>query len=513
MFFLVFSFFLFHNIRTLINNTSQTWTSAGVERYASVLGDQCKENQQIQQIQIQQVQNEQIQQIPTEPPASSDLTELKIIDASSSPQADLLRWEMLRSGEVTTKPIALKLPAGLTSIPEVFDSAKDAIEHLIGHMKTLANWQFQRDDGKWESYPSHIAASFDEALHAERAQFEISHDGVTYLISMNEMSAARKDKPEELREIQHNVDEIPFERSGGLNELSLKLMERYKGHDIFKSRTPGGGIDRPGAPRSLSGGSAWRLERVGKQGGWESGGQLSGIYMSSRGQRAFIKRDKVVEPQIAEVLASWLMTHLFPEVAVDVNLVVPIAGVDYAGDGYVPQRWQDVYLASFFNMRHVDVLADHERVKEAYGGKFQPTRFCTPALRGAQQLAKAFPNAGANAGESQLFDLECLQKALIGNLLVANNDMHLGNMILYKNAESGKPLCVQAFDFGAAFNFDEGFSDLGNSNQRVAYDFTIRGAIKTEVCNHLVNYPEEWTIKSEEFWKLVMTLKDFQAFP
>ena len=135
-----------------------------------MLGDQCKENRRIQQIQIQQIQNEQIQQIPTEPPASSDLTELKIIDASSSPQADLLRWEMLRSGEVTTKPIALKLPAGLTSIPEVFDSAKDAIEHLIGHMKTLANWQFQRDDGKWESYPSHIAASFDEALHAERAQ-------------------------------------------------------------------------------------------------------------------------------------------------------------------------------------------------------------------------------------------------------------------------------------------------------------------------------------------------------
>merc|ERR1712032_429451 len=102
---------------------------------------------------------------------------------------------------------------------------------------------------------------------------------------------------------------------------------------------------------------------------------------------------------------------------------------------------------------------------------------------------------------SELFELESLQKALAANLLIANNDMHLGNMILYGN-ENCLPLRIQAFDFGAAFNMERDARYRSccagglSRNHNVCYTQHFRGAITTEGLNRFHNYPKEWTEKS-----------------
>jgi len=63
---------------------------------------------------------------------------------------------------------------------------------------------------------------------------------------------------------------------------------------------------------------------------------------------------------------------------------------------------------------------------------------------------------------------------------------------------------VQAFDFGAAFNF----SVTGN-NEHVRLDQKYRGAIATESVNHFGSYPVEWTIESHNFWLEVLNLGSF----
>merc|ERR1712226_719352 len=79
--------------------------------------------------------------------------------------------------------------------------------------------------------------------------------------------------------------------------------------------------------------------------------------------------------------------------------------------------------------------------------------------------------------------------------------MHLGNIVLYASADGAG---VQAFDFGAAFNFS-----VGGGNEHVSFDRKIRGAVLGEWCNHFRSFPAEWTTKSKEFWSEVVQMRDF----
>jgi len=277
---------------------------------------------------------------------------------------------------------------------------------------------------------------------------------------------------------RHIRAELPFHRTGLNNEISLaEPMAEFVGKIFFK------GLD----------GQGWALEKAGKPGGLSSGGKLAGTYTHHE-QRAFIKRDSDLEPQIAEVLASRLMNAVLPGVAVFVELVKPEWSEVLNKD--CVDSWRDVYVASHHHPQFVSVLSEHDAVKSAYGGKFEPWLFDTPLKRGDGYLEKAFPDG------SGLFNLRSLQKALIGNLLVANNDMHLGNMILF--GTPGEELSVCAFDFGAAFNMSGDLSS-NNSVSLKAY----RGAIRSEGVNQFLNYPVSWTSDSASFWTEVANLPNF----
>jgi len=244
--------------------------------------------------------------------------------------------------------------------------------------------------------------------------------------------------------------------------------------------------------------TGWYLEKLGKQGGLSSGGPLAGTYISGK-QRATIKRDSDYQPQIAEVLASRLINSILPGRAASVELVRP------AWSKVKPKEedgaWKDVYLASYHNLQFLDVLSEAAAVKDAFGGTFNPVKYTTPMLRANSVLESNFPEGQG------LCNLQTLQQALIGDLLVANNDMHLGNMVLV--ASSGAEPEVQAFDFGAAFNMQDGMTDEKNNNHRVAFLFNYRGAIKSEMVSHLVNYPVSWTLENKAFWHQVAMLPDF----
>merc|ERR1712037_955484 len=109
----------------------------------------------------------------------------------------------------------------------------------------------------------------------------------------------------------------------------------------------------------------------------------------------------------------------------------------------------------------------------------------------------------AYANGEGFFNVNSLQKALIGDLLVANNDMHLGNMILF--GTPGQELSVGAFDFGAAFNMSKEHMEENKTVSLRAY----RGAIRSEGVNQFLNYPSAWTTDSDSFWSEVANLPDF----
>eukprot|EP00928_Gymnodinium_smaydae_P027287 TRINITY_DN21145_c0_g2_i1.p1 TRINITY_DN21145_c0_g2~~TRINITY_DN21145_c0_g2_i1.p1 ORF type:complete len:491 (+),score=83.38 TRINITY_DN21145_c0_g2_i1:97-1569(+) len=282
---------------------------------------------------------------------------------------------------------------------------------------------------------------------------------------------------------ENNADsaEVPFRRSKKRQQVKVNFLQRHVGKVVFRGKAD------------------WTLENAGKQGGLSAGGPLSGTY-SSDSARAFIKRDANYRFQIAEVLASRLINAVLPGYAAKVDLVVP--AWSNVRDKSHEHGWMDVYIASHHHPRFVEVFSEHEIVKNAFGGHFNPVKYGTPLRRAGSTLQSAFPNG------TGLFSLQDLQKCLIGDLLIANNDSHLGNLVLFKK-DDDQALGVQAFDFGAAFNMEAGLIDARNCNERVGYSFHYRGAIKTEVINQIANYPASWTVESKEFWSIVATLPDF----
>lgn len=282
---------------------------------------------------------------------------------------------------------------------------------------------------------------------------------------------------------------LPFARVGPLDEPDLRgSLGDYVGRPIFEGQD--------------SARSQWVLKSAGKPGGLMSGGRLSGKYAKAGSateteREAFLKRDNVVDAQIAEVLASRLINSILPGASTDVDLVKPIMG--NASD---TRGWQDIYVASYVHPYFKSLLCDAPEIESAYSGiccrGFNPLMFITPLVRGGKALERAYPSGPQF--------LATLQTALIANLLIANNDMHLGNLLLcYQSAErSESSMVVRAFDFGAAFNFSSGAKD-----DRVLYDASCRGAITTESVNHFMNFPERWTTDSEDFWKQVEGLSAF----
>jgi len=467
---------LHDGIRGLLNGVSYSWTQIGASKYTmladtEVLADQLKALEDC----LDRVE------LATQ---VKDVADLGLIDDDPASQ---LRWMLLKEGAIRSKSIDLARPAG--GRMQSYPTAKAAIDDLVQGIKETATWQFEHD-GKWEYFPEGVAVRIGAARVADKASLEVLHEGDAWTIDFENMretssfrpaaGTARGGRDDSLesttRSIRHCIGPADLHRDG---ELRIQLFEKYKGSEVFAS------LDR---------GSRWRLQVVGKHGGWSSGGALAGTYVSNDdgyGQRrAFIKRDVSFEPQIAEILASRLMNDVLPGSAATTELVVPIAQREKG-------NWLDVYVASLYHPELAHVMSDHPVVKQAYGGEFQPVKYVTSVKRGRDELMKAYGDC------KSLCDLTHLRKALIGNLLLANNDMHLGNMILYGKPEA--TLLVQAFDFGAAFNFDEGVA----ANMRVAWDAKFRGAIKTESCNHLRNYPKQWTFDSEDFWREVTLLGDF----
>jgi hypothetical protein len=282
-------------------------------------------------------------------------------------------------------------------------------------------------------------------------------------------------------DIDPDNPETAFQRRN--TEIALRQKTRFVGRVLFRGQT-----------------TAWQLGKFGKEGGLSSGGPLAGTYTCGQ-QTATIKRDNHYTPQIAEVMASTLINSVLPGRAARVELVRPAWSQVNQKDK--ERAWKDVYLASYHHLQFLDIMSEAATVKKAFGGSFNPVKYITPMLRAGRILESNFPEGCG------LCNLQTLQQALIGDLLVANNDMHLGNMVLVRSP--GTEPEVQAFDFGAAFNMEDGIIDARNNNHRVAFLFNYRGAIKTETVNHLANYPASWTIENVDFWKQVAMLPDFPA--
>jgi len=297
----------------------------------------------------------------------------------------------------------------------------------------IGNWKYAEDNGgligtdkNWETFPLGVAWQIldarDKGKETVTFKWPEKDSAADFTLDFKEgkLTWKKSDSKEIKMFVVMESNEpskaaIPFGRPSKWNtggwfasrvsgELEIPRMSRYIGKaPIFES------------PETKD---LWTLAKAGKSGGLESGGALCGEYTTDGG-RAFVKRDKSFEPQIAEVLASKLMNDLFPDSAVVCELLWPVSN-SHSEQIEHKDSWLDVYVASRFHPRFSKIMADDERIKAQFGGSYDPLKSLLPGHGFDTKLKAAMDNV------KPWFNMTSFRRTLIANLVIANNDMHLG---------------------------------------------------------------------------------------